>query len=170
MMPLPARAAWPSCGLQIPQARRAALRAVEGPAARGLPALIADRAQHRVEEGQGALHVVGSDGDVADAHAVLLIQAGSVAIAPNKSRTLTISVFARSLVRRQFPRRPPMDTREHFGDQTMEVVTHEKTYHAFSMLTRWAMLVIGDGIFFFTLWFATSAGFMGAAFIGLVTF
>ena len=63
-----------------------------------------------------------------------------------------------------------MDTREHFGDQTMEVVTHEKTYHAFSMLTRWAMLVIGDGIFFFTLWFATPAGFMGAAFIGFVTF
>ena len=63
-----------------------------------------------------------------------------------------------------------METREHFGDQTMDVVTHEKTYHAFSILTRWAMLVIGDGTLFFTLWFATKAGFWGAAFIGVVAF
>jgi len=63
-----------------------------------------------------------------------------------------------------------MDTRDHFGDQTMDVVTHEKTYHAFSILTRWAMLVIGDGILFFTCWFATPAGFMGAVVVGLVAF
>ena len=63
-----------------------------------------------------------------------------------------------------------MDTREHFGDQTMDVVVHEKTYHAFSILTRWAMLVIGDAVFFFTLWFATPAGFMGAVFIGGLAF
>ena len=57
-----------------------------------------------------------------------------------------------------------------FGQQTTDVLVHEKTYHAFSMLTRWAMLVIGDGVFFFTLWFATSLGFWGAAFIGGATF
>jgi hypothetical protein len=63
-----------------------------------------------------------------------------------------------------------METREHFGDQTVEVLDHEKTYHAFSILTRWAMLVIGDGTLFFTLWFATNAGFMGAAVVAIVAF
>ena len=63
-----------------------------------------------------------------------------------------------------------METREHFGDQTQDVVMHERTYHAFSILTRWAMLVIGDGVLFFTLWFATGAGFWGAVFIGGAAF
>ncbi|WP_293678066.1 aa3-type cytochrome c oxidase subunit IV [uncultured Phenylobacterium sp.] len=57
-----------------------------------------------------------------------------------------------------------------FGDQTMDVVVHEKTYHAFSILTRWAMLVIGDATFFLTLWFATGAGFWGALFIAGAAF
>lgn len=63
-----------------------------------------------------------------------------------------------------------METREHFGDQTMDVVTHEKTYHAFSILTRWAMLVIGDVTLWLTLWFATPAGFWGGAFVAVVCF
>ena len=63
-----------------------------------------------------------------------------------------------------------METRPHFGDQSTEVVTHERTYHAFSILVRWSMLVIGDAILWLTLWFATPAGFWGALFVGLVVF
>src|SRR4051812_29567309 len=70
---------------------------------------------------------------------------------------------------RQF-RRIQMETRAHFGDQTTDVVTHERTYHAFSILTRWAMLVIGDLLLWFTLWFATPAGFLGGTFVALVVF
>ena len=55
-----------------------------------------------------------------------------------------------------------MDTREHFGDQTPNVLDHERTYHAFSLLTRWAMLVLGAGLFWLTLWFASPAGFLGS--------
>jgi hypothetical protein len=43
-----------------------ALEAIAGPAAVQELALIVDGAQHRVVEGQGALHVQGADGDVAD--------------------------------------------------------------------------------------------------------
>ncbi|HET6969662.1 MAG TPA: hypothetical protein VFH92_00940 [Phenylobacterium sp.] len=63
-----------------------------------------------------------------------------------------------------------METQAHFGDQTGEVVTHERTYHAFSLLTRWAMLVLGDTILTLTLWFATGAGFWGAFVVGLIVF
>ncbi|MEW5684573.1 MAG: hypothetical protein AB1942_06620 [Pseudomonadota bacterium] len=63
-----------------------------------------------------------------------------------------------------------MDTREHFGAQTPDVLTHEKTYHAFSLLTRWAMLVLGDSILWLTLWFASPAGFLGATLVALVCF
>ena len=63
-----------------------------------------------------------------------------------------------------------METRADFGDQTTDVVAHERTYHAFSLLTRWSMLVIGDAILTLTLWFATGAGFWGAFVVGLVVF
>ena len=63
-----------------------------------------------------------------------------------------------------------METRDHFGDQTQDVVMHERTYHAFSLLTRWAMLLIGDATLWLTLWFATSAGFLGATFVAVVAF
>ena len=63
-----------------------------------------------------------------------------------------------------------MEPREHFGDQTMDVVTHERTYHYFSILTRWAMLVIGDLTLWLTLWFATPAGFLGGTLVALVAF
>jgi len=63
-----------------------------------------------------------------------------------------------------------METRAHFGEQTGDIVAHEQTYHAFSILTRWAMLLIGDATLALTLWFATPAGFWGAAFVGAVVF
>jgi hypothetical protein len=63
-----------------------------------------------------------------------------------------------------------MQTRAHFGDQTTDVVTHERTYHAFSLLIRWSMLLFGDAILSLTLWFATPAGFWGALVVGLVVF
>jgi hypothetical protein len=63
-----------------------------------------------------------------------------------------------------------MDNRAQFGEQSLDVVTHERTYHAFSLLTRWAMLAIGDAILMLTLWFATGAGFWGAFVVGLVVF
>ena len=63
-----------------------------------------------------------------------------------------------------------METREHFGDQTQDVVMHERTYHAFSLLTRWAMLLIGDGTLWLTMWFATPAGFLGSTVVAVIVF
>lgn len=63
-----------------------------------------------------------------------------------------------------------MEDRSHFGEQTQAVVEHERTYHAFSILVRWSMLAIGVGILWFTLWFATPAGFWGGTAIALVSF
>jgi hypothetical protein len=63
-----------------------------------------------------------------------------------------------------------MEDRAQFGAQTPEIVTHERTYHAFSLLTRWAMLAIGTAILWFTLWFATGAGFWGGTAVSLVAF
>ena len=54
--------------------------------------------------------------------------------------------------------------------QDPELVNHERTYKAFSILIRWSMLLIGDAIVVLTLWFATSAGFVGAAVAGLIVF
>lgn len=63
-----------------------------------------------------------------------------------------------------------MDDRSRFGDQTQDVVDHERTYHAFSILVRWSMLIIGNGTFWLTLWFASPVGFWGGTAIALVTF
>ena len=54
--------------------------------------------------------------------------------------------------------------------QTPDVVDHERTYHAFSILVRWSMLLMGDAILWLTLWFATPVGFVGATLIGIVAF
>jgi hypothetical protein len=59
---------------------------------------------------------------------------------------------------------------QNYSDQTQDVVVHERTYHAFSILIRWSMLLIGDAIVVLTLWFATSVGFLGAAVVGLIVF
>lgn len=63
-----------------------------------------------------------------------------------------------------------METRAQFGAQTGDIVAHERTYHAFSILTRWAMLLIGDATLWLTLWFATSAGFWGASAVAVAVF
>ena len=51
-----------------------------------------------------------------------------------------------------------------------ELVTHERTYKAFNILIRWSMVHLASTITFLTLWFATGAGFLGAAVIGVVVF
>jgi hypothetical protein len=63
-----------------------------------------------------------------------------------------------------------METRKEFGEQTPDVVAHERTYHAFSLLTRWSMLVLGSAILWLTLWFASPVGFIGATVMGLFAF
>ena len=63
-----------------------------------------------------------------------------------------------------------MENRTHFGEQTAELVAHERAYHAFGLLVRWSMLLIGDVILWLTLWFASPAGFWGATFVGVIAF
>lgn len=63
-----------------------------------------------------------------------------------------------------------MEDRSQFGEQTPEIIAHERTYHAFSVLIRWSMLMIGNAIFWFTLWFATPAGFLGSTVAAVLTF
>ena len=48
-----------------------------------------------------------------------------------------------------------------------ELVDHERTYKAFNILLRWCMTLLAATIAFLTLWFATAAGFIGGAVIGL---
>ena len=52
--------------------------------------------------------------------------------------------------------------------QDPELVAHERTYKAFNILLRWCMTLLASTIAFLTLWFATSAGFIGAAVVGLI--
>jgi hypothetical protein len=63
-----------------------------------------------------------------------------------------------------------MEDRARFGEQTADILAHERTYHAFSLLTRWSMLLIGDATLWLTLWFATPAGFWGATVAAAVVF
>lgn len=49
-----------------------------------------------------------------------------------------------------------------------DLLAHERTYHAFNMLVRWAMLGLATGITMLTLWFATPIGFLGALITGVV--
>ncbi len=51
-----------------------------------------------------------------------------------------------------------------------DLLAHERTYHAFNMLIRWSMAVLGAGILWLALWFASPAGFWGATITGLVVF
>ena len=51
-----------------------------------------------------------------------------------------------------------------------ELVSHERTYKVFNIILRWSMTLLAAGISFLTLWFATGAGFIGGAVIGLVVF
>lgn len=40
-----------------------------------------------------------------------------------------------------------------------DLLDHERTYHAFNMLVRWATVHLASLILALTLWFATPAGF-----------
>ena len=51
-----------------------------------------------------------------------------------------------------------------------ELQAHERTYHGFSILLRWCMLGLATAITTLTLWFATSAGFLGGLVVGIVVF
>jgi hypothetical protein len=51
-----------------------------------------------------------------------------------------------------------------------ELVAHERTYKAFNILIRWSMVVLGSGILWLSLWFASPAGFLGATVVGLIVF
>jgi hypothetical protein len=57
-----------------------------------------------------------------------------------------------------------------YGEQNPEVVDHERAYHTFSIIVRWAMLLLGDTILTLTLWFATPTGFFGSAIVGVTVF
>jgi fatty acid desaturase len=50
------------------------------------------------------------------------------------------------------------------------LVTHERTYKAFNVLVRWAMVHLASTIVFLTLWFATGTGFLGALIVGVIVF
>jgi hypothetical protein len=51
-------------------------------------------------------------------------------------------------------------------DKTAILLAHERTYHAFAVLLRWAMLGLASAISALTVGFATPGGFWG----GLVVF
>jgi hypothetical protein len=54
----------------------------------------------------------------------------------------------------------------HGGDYVhgdMEVEEHEKTYEGFLKMTKWGSLYLAAIVLFLTLWFCTSAGFLGGA-------
>lgn len=57
-----------------------------------------------------------------------------------------------------------------FGDQTNDVVAHERTYRAFNILLRWSMVALASTISGLTLWFATNAGFLGGLVVGAIIF
>lgn len=54
--------------------------------------------------------------------------------------------------------------------QDPELVNHERTYKAFSILVRWSMLLLGDLILWLALWFASPAGFLGGTAVAVVAF
>lgn len=50
----------------------------------------------------------------------------------------------------------------------MDIQEQAATYGAFMALTKWGSLVSAVGLLFLTLWFATPAGFLGAAVASVV--
>ena len=51
---------------------------------------------------------------------------------------------------------------------TPDLIAHERTYHAFNMLLRWAMLALATGLTSLTIWFATPIGFLGGLLAGII--
>lgn len=52
--------------------------------------------------------------------------------------------------------------------QGQEILAHERTYKTFNIILRWCMTLLAAVIAFTTLWFATDAGFVGGAIVGLI--
>jgi hypothetical protein len=50
----------------------------------------------------------------------------------------------------------------------MIVEEHEKTYSGFLKMTKWGSLYLAAVLMLLTLWFCTSAGFMGGAITAVV--
>jgi hypothetical protein len=44
----------------------------------------------------------------------------------------------------------------------MDIQEQVSTFHGFNLMTKWGSLILAVGTLFFTLWFCTSAGFLGA--------
>ncbi len=51
---------------------------------------------------------------------------------------------------------------DHYTRGEMIIEEHERTYAGFMKLAKWGSLYIGALVFLLTLWFCTSAGFLGA--------
>jgi len=51
---------------------------------------------------------------------------------------------------------------------TPDLIAHERTYHAFNMLVRWAMLALATALTTLTIWFATSLGFLAGLVVGII--
>ncbi|MGH6966400.1 MAG: hypothetical protein ACREE0_18100 [Phenylobacterium sp.] len=52
--------------------------------------------------------------------------------------------------------------------QDPQLVAHERTYKVFNVLLRWCMVLLASSITGLTLSFATSAGMLGGAVVGLL--
>ncbi len=44
----------------------------------------------------------------------------------------------------------------------MDITEQQATFDGFNLMTKWGSLIISVGVLFFTLWFCTDAGFIGA--------
>lgn len=51
-----------------------------------------------------------------------------------------------------------------------ELAAHAVSYHRFMLALKWIAISLGSSITFFTLWFATNAGFFVGLIAGLVVF
>ncbi|MBI1683600.1 aa3-type cytochrome c oxidase subunit IV [Caulobacter hibisci] len=49
-----------------------------------------------------------------------------------------------------------------------DLLSHERTYHGFSILIRWAIVGLAVALTTLILWFATPAGFLGGAVVGVL--
>ena len=53
----------------------------------------------------------------------------------------------------------------HESDYTpgkMDIRQNEQSFELFVVMTKWGSLAVAAGVLFFTLWFCTAAGFLGA--------
>ncbi len=60
---------------------------------------------------------------------------------------------------------------EHASDYhrgEMDISAQEHTFHAFGAFTKWGSLITAVGVLTLTLWFCTTAGFLGGLITGVV--